>query len=63
MECAGEHEAVNALIKAVDTELQAVKQQRLKAYPKEYYSNPVNRNRRNNYNKEYYQLLKLKKLK
>jgi hypothetical protein len=63
MENAGEHEAVNAVINAVDAELTAFKQQRLKEYPKEYYSKPVNRKRRNNYNKEYYQLLKLKKLK
>lgn len=63
MENAGEHEAVNALIKAVDAELQAVKQQRLKAYHKEYYTKPVNRNRRNNYNRQYQQLLKLKRLK
>lgn len=50
MKCAGEHEAVNALINAVDKELQAFKQQRLKAYPKEYYSKPANRQRRNIYN-------------
>jgi hypothetical protein len=63
METAGEHEAVNALINAVDTELEAFKQQKLKEYSKEYYSIPKNRQRRNNYSKEYYQLLKLKKLK
>ncbi len=63
MESSGEHEAVNALIKAVDAELIAFKQQRLKAYPKEYYSKPKNRQRRNKYSKQYQQLLKLKTLK
>ncbi len=63
MECAGEHEAVNTLINAVDAELEAFKEQKLKNYPKEYYAKPTNRQRRNNYNKEYYQLLKLKQLK
>ena len=63
MESAGEHKAVNALINAVDAELKAFKQQRLKAYPKEYYSIPKNRKRRNNYSKQYYLLLKSKKLK
>lgn len=63
MESVGEHEAVNALINAVDVKLKAFKQQRLKNYHKEYYSKPKNRQRRNNYSKQYYQLLKLKKLK
>jgi hypothetical protein len=63
MESAGEHEAVNALIDAVDVELKAFKQKKLKEYSKEYYAKPVNRNRRNKHNKEYYQLLKLKRLK
>ena len=63
MECAGEHEAVNALIKAVDAELEAFKQQNFKNYHKEYYAIPANKQRRNNYSKQYYQLLKLKKLK
>jgi len=63
METAGEHEAVNALINSADKELEAFKQQKNKAYHKEYYSQPRNRNRRNNYSKEYYQLLKSKKLK
>ena len=63
METAGEHKAVNALINAVDAELKAVKQQRLKAYTKEYYSNPANKKRRNDYSKQYQQMLKLKTLK
>lgn len=63
MESAEEHAAVNALIDAVDAELQAFKQKKLKDYHKEYYSKPVNRKRRNNYNKEYQQRLKLKQLK
>ena len=63
MESAGEQEAANALINAVDKELEAFKQQILKAYPKEYYSIPKNRKRRNNYSKQYYLLLKSKKLK
>ena len=63
METAGEQEAVNALINAVDKELEAFKQQRLKMYHKEYYSIPKNRHRRNNYSKHYQQQLKLKQLK
>jgi hypothetical protein len=63
METAGEAEAINALINAVDKELEAFKQQRLKAYHKEYYSIPVNKQRRNNYSKQYQQQLKLKQLK
>jgi hypothetical protein len=63
MYTSNEQQEVNALISAVDAELEAFKQQRLKAYPKEYYSKPKNRQRRNNYNKQYYQLFKLKKLK
>jgi preprotein translocase subunit Sec63 len=63
MENAGEHEAVNALINAVDAEFKAFKQQKLKKYLKEYYSKPVNRQRRNNYNKQYQLKLKLKRLK
>lgn len=63
METAGEYKAVNALINAVDKELEAFKQQKLKAYHKEYYSVPTNKQRRNNYNKHYRQMLKLKQLK
>jgi len=63
MEIAGEAEAVNALIDAVDADFKSFKQQKIKAYPKEYYSKPVNRNRRNNYNKHYYQLRKFKSIK
>lgn len=63
MYTSNEHEAVNALINAVDTELTAFKQQTLKNYHKEYYAKPANRQRRNKYNKQYQQLLKLKKLK
>lgn len=63
MENAGEYEAVNALINAVDAELKAFKQQQLKNYHIEYYAKPVNRQRRNNYNKQYRQLLKLQQLK
>jgi hypothetical protein len=63
MECAGEQEAVNALINAVDAELKAFKRQTIKEYHKEYYAKPVNRKRRNNYNRQYQQLLKLKRLK
>ena len=63
METAGESEAVNALIDAVDVDFKPFKQQRLKTYSKEYYSKPVNRNRRNNYNKQYQQILKLKSIK
>tara|TARA_R110002012_G_scaffold281406_1_gene470464 strand:+ start:49 stop:240 length:192 start_codon:yes stop_codon:yes gene_type:complete len=63
METAGESEAVNALIDVVDGDLKAFKQQRLKAYHKEYYSIPANRNRRNLYNKQYHQMLKFKSLK
>ena len=63
MESAGEHEAINALINAVDADFKAFKQQRLKAYHKKYYSIPVNKQRRNNYSKEYRQMLRLKQLK
>lgn len=63
MYTSNEHTAVNALINAVDAELQAFKQQRLKEYPREYYAKPANRERRNNYNKKYQQILKLKQLK
>ncbi len=62
MYTSGEHESVNALINAVDTKIKTHKQQRLKNYPKEYYAKPANRQRRNNYNKRYQQLLKLKQL-
>lgn len=58
----GEDEAVNALINTVDAELKAFKQQKLKNYHKEYYAKPVNRQRRNNYSKQYHQRLKLKTL-
>ncbi len=60
MENAGEAEAVNAWINTVEAELKAFRQQELKKYPKHYYSKPVNRNRRNNYNRQYQQMLKSK---
>ena len=63
MYTSNEQQEINALINAVDAELQAFKQKRLKEYPKEYYSKPANRKRRNNYNKKYHQMLKLKRLK
>jgi len=63
METAGEAEAVNALIDSVDADLKAFNQQQFKTYQKEYYSKLANKQRRNNYNKHYQQLLKLKHLK
>lgn len=63
MENAGEDKAVNDLINAVEAELTAFKQQKLKNYHKEYYSKPVNKQRMNNCSKQYQQMLKLKSLK
>ena len=60
METAVEHEAINALINAADADVKSFKQQKIKAYQKKYYSKPVNRNRKNNYNKHYQQMQKLK---
>ena len=63
MESGGEYKAVNALINAVDADIKTFKQKQIKEYSKEYYSKPVNKQRRNNYNKGYQQMLKLKQLK
>ena len=60
MESGGEYKAVNALIDAVDADIKTFKQKQIKEYSKEYYSKPVNKQRRNNYNKKYQQMLKLK---
>ncbi len=60
MENLGEAEAVNDLINAVDAELKAFKEQRLKEYRKNYYAKPVNKQRRDNYSKQYQQRLKSK---
>ena len=63
MESGGEYKAVNALINAVDADIKTFKQKQIKEYSKEYYSKPVNKQRRNKYNKKYQQMLKLKQFK
>ena len=63
METAGEAGAVNALINAVDADIKSFKQQKFTEYQKEYCSKPENKKRKNLYNKQYQQMLKLKSIK